>query len=807
MLKRNLISAWRSLSIHRKQMMLGLLGLIIGLSSFLLIVHYSIYEFSYDKFNENGKNVFRIDQKKYVNGSLTDHEATCGLKVAETLKSDFQEIEEVVRIHKCYGSTTIRYNEKSFYEIEKCCYTEPSFFKIFTFPIVKGDPNDLLKPNSVFISEFASKKYFGDKDPVGENIVLNDFIGEANYYICGVYKNMPSNSHFQYDFLFSNKRALKHFYYIGKNAWLWNNFYTYIQLKPKTNVQVLQGKVVDLAKNHIQELLEKANTRIDYVLKPLFDIHLNSNLNELKTNGNSTEVYLLLLVGIMVLFISWSNYINSFTVRILDRARELSVKRVVGAFNWDFAKQFFTEAFLINLITVIFTLVVILFSYIEFNNIIGTYNISSIWNIPIFWMILLIVITIGTIIFGIYPVLLISSFDTTLLLKGKGSRAKSNDFLRKSLVVFQFVCSVILIISSFSINSQISFMKNTDLGINIKQKLVIPVPGESVFGQRINSVLPAFVKELKNYSEINNVSHTYNLPGSDYANRGFVRKESDPESNNRIINYVWVDREYINMFNIGLLEGENFPEVLGTPNTRALITKSGAKLLGYNKIEDIINEKLTWLGGVVEIYGVIDDYHHLSLKSEMQPILLFEQNLYMSSFICVEFREKNLKETVPFVKTKFAEYFPNTPFDYSFLDQSFNSLYLPEIRFGKIINLLTIIILFISCVGLVSITSHVMVRKHKEIAIRKVFGASSIKLYYLLVKEILFTVLISVLIAFPLAYIWFSNWLDNFASKVKISIWLFIIPILIVLILVLLIVTFDTIKVVRRNPAEVLKEE
>ncbi|GEM_PF-3210268 len=807
MLKRNLISAWRNLFFHRKQMMLGLLGLIIGLSSFLLIVHYTVYEFSYDKFNTNGKNIFRVDQKKYVDGVLTDNEATCGLKVAETLKNDFEEVEDFVRLHKCYGSTSIKYKEKSFYEIEKCCYTEPSFFRIFTFPIIKGNPNELLKPDAVFISELASKKYFGDKDPIGENITLSDFIGEADYYVCGVYKNMPNNSHIQVDFLFSNKRALKHFYYVGKKAWLLNNFFTYILLRPGVKVQDLQGKMGDFEKKHVQAMLDKENTRFEYILKPLFSIHLNSNLNELKTNGNSTHVYLLLLVGTMILFISWSNYINSFTVRILDRARELSVKRVVGALNWDFAKQFLTEAFLINTITVILTLVVILFTYIEFNNIIGTYNILSIWNIPIFWFILFIVMIIGTIIFGFYPIFLISTFDNTLLLKGKGTRVRSNDILRKSLIIFQFVCSVILIISSFSINSQISFMKKLDLGINIKQKLVFSVPGESNFGPRINSVLPAFVKELKNYPDIKNVSHDYNLPGSDYANRGGIRKVGDPESNSKIINYIWVDREYINMFNIRLLAGERFPEILGEPNTKAYITKSGVKFLGCKNIEEAVHQKVAWFGGVVEIYGVVEDYHHLSLKSEIQPILLFEQNTYMVSYICVEYKDKNLKETISFIKSKFNEYFPETPFDYSFLDQSFNDLYLPEMRFGQIINLLTVIILFISCIGLVSVTSHVMLRKHKEIAVRKVFGATSMKLYYLLIKEILLIILISVFIALPVAYIWFNNWLENFANRVTISVWLFVFPVLIILILVILTVTFDTVKVVRRNPAEVLKEE
>lgn len=795
--------------IFNNKMIFGFIGLALGLTAFMLIIQYAYYEYSYDDFHEKKARVYRVTQKTYTGGNFNSSIATCGRLIGETLIHDYPEIEDVARIHIAPGNPRVKYKDKTFFEKDKCFYTEPSFFNVFTFPLIKGNKQDLEKPDVVFITESAAFKYFGKEDPLGKQIEFFDHFGNFSYFVGGIIKDIPNNTHVHFDFLFSNTNILKHVWYNNNNlGWTWSNFYTYILLNPKNDNSSLQKKLPAFVNNHMNTFLAKENKSVEFFLQPLLDIHLHSNLQEeIEANGDYTKVFFLIVISLMVFLISLSNFINLYSLSILDRAKEFTVKHVIGAPQKVFIKQFTVDSIIIHSILLIVTILLVLLTNSAFNEIIGVSYENPFWKYLVFWIVLGGILITGTIFLCFYPLLLISKLDIVTILKGKGANPKSSLLMREVMVVFQLTLSLILIIVSFSMNRQISYMQNEDIGINIKQKIVSTVPSTREYGERAISTIESLINELKNNKNISNVSCSADLPGRPYSNEGFIRKESDSENQNKILKYIWGNNGYIKNFNIKLLAGENFPEIPRYDYSRLLLTKSAVKLLGYEDLEAAVQQEIYWLGGKAKILGVIDDYNHLSLKESISPIALIENTPFGPSYLCIEIKENKIKETLAFFKKKYNEYLPDIPFDYFFLDDTYNNQYSSEIRFEKMSVSFTILILVISIISLISLISYLLIKKTKEIAVRSILGATALSLYFISIKSIIQSVLIAAVISASVTYLWLDKWLNNFAYAMKINIWLFLFPIIVLVFITLLTTIFHILKVIFNNPAHVLKEE
>lgn len=805
----NKIRTLNSSRVFNKKIIFGFFCLLLGLTAFMLIVQYAYFENSYDNLHENRERIYRVNHIGYVEGKIVNSYAISGRLVGETLKHDFEEIENFTRIHPALGNPRVKFEEISFYENDNCLYIEPSFFDVFSFQIIKGNKLDLEKPDVVFITESTAKRYFGKEKAMGKQIEYSDRFGTRNFFIGGIVKDAPNNSHFHFDFLFSNANVLKlGWYNNGDKGWTWPNFFTFILLDSHNDYSSLQEKIPLFVENHLNEILSKENIKIGYLLQPLQDIHLSTEWDhELEVSGDKKKVNFLIAISILLLILSLSNFTNLYSLSILDRAKEFGIKYVVGASMKSHFKSFFKDALVYQIVLLFFTLFLVFATYVKFNEIVGITYENPFWKVPFFWIVIASVFIIGTIFFGSYPLLLVSRLDYITILKGKGANPRNTAYKRRIMVILQFSLLLSLIIASLSINRQIAFMQNQDIGVDINNKIVAKVPSSGEFGRRINSIIPSLIDALENDINIDKVTCSSRLPGLNYQNTSFIRKENETEENNKMANYIWVDKGYVGVFKIKLLAGNTFPETPLDFNRRVLLNRSAAELLGFEKPEDAVNRNIVWLGGVAEVLGVIEDYNHLSLKENKAPIVLFEFNTFGSSYLCVGAKENKIKEVLQVLEKKYKEYITDVPYDYFFLDDTYNKQYITEIRFGKMSLLFTIIILVVSTISLFSLISYLMYKKTKEISIRKIHGASALNLYIISIKSILYSLMISSLIALPVTFFWLNKWLDNFAYRIEISYWLFLLPILTIVVIALLTTLSSVLKVIFVNPIETLKVE
>lgn len=802
MFKNYIKVAFRSLLKNRVFSLINITGLALGISASLLILQYVNYELSYEEFNENADQVYRIKTNRYNQGELSTEWAGGVVSIGHILNEAFPEVERYARLTSTDGVLStgdLEFKEEDMY------FANQEVFKVFGATILYGNPEEALTElNSIAISESAAKKYFGKSDAVGETLMYNK---QQSVNVAAVFQDIPHNSHFKFDVLVSwENRAQGDEEGNLNTVWYWDGFYNYIQLTEGTDPAEFTKKIGEFIDNLWGEEMRNVDTWMDFELQPMKDIHLNSNfIGEAEVNGDGDSVYALLGISFFIILIAWVNYINLATAKSMERAREVGLRKVLGSQKSQLIWQFLTESFLVNLLAVALAFGIVVLVLPAFSSLTAQPMSLELFTQQGFWLGLGVLFFIGTFLSGMYPAFVLSSYKPIDTLKGASMSNAGGTWLRKGLVIFQFMASVGLIIGTYTVYEQISFMRNQELGVDIDRTMVIT--GPSVQDSTYLEKFSAFNDVLKANSNVENVVVSTGVPGSEVGwNAGGIRKEGAPDGEGKQYRVLGFGYEYVETFDLKIIAGRTFSRDFGDEEAKILFSRSAVKDFGYASPEEALNERIHFWGEVYTIIGVLEDYHHTSLRENYDK-LLFRLLPNTSNFYSIKYNAANTQQVVQLAEEKWAEFFPGNPFDYFFLEDSFEEQYAADKQFGSVFTIFSGLAIFVACLGLFGLAAFMTSKRTKEIGVRKVLGASVPSILRLLSTDFLKLILISVILAIPLSYFGMSQWLNGFAFRIDLYWYIFAAPAALVMLIALATVSFQTARAAKANPVDSLRWE
>lgn len=803
---RNYISvAYRSLFKNRVFSFLNILGLAIGMAAFLFIIHYVRFERSYESFHENADNIYRVTLDLY-NGNefiVTDCETYAPL--GPLLKTKYREVIDYVRMYHNDGLQDIEVDNRRFLD-EGIYFADASVFTVFTLQSLQGDPETALnEPYKIALSESTAKKYFGKTDVVGESVKLSNEV----YQVSCVFADLPSNTHLKYNALLSHATLAKLYDgYSETDGWGGNNEYTYLQMEPGTNLAAFNKVLTDLSISLKDKI---GNER--FVAEAIRDIHLQSNKSfEPEANGSAKVVYVMLIIAIFIIVIAWVNYVNLSTARAMERAREVGIRKVMGSLRLQLVLQFMAESFIINILAAIITFIIFQTGLPFFRYLTGQPLPLDFANDIIFWYIFIGLMMTGSLLSGLYPAFVLSSFQPSAVLKGKFRTSAHGQRLRKALVVFQFAATVILMAGMCAVYLQINYMRNYDLGLRLDQTLVVRANQEPAADSIIQMRQDAFRNTLMQNAHVQKVASSGTVPGlsaHEMSTTSNVKRVGQDKADGSYNYYhTAIDAEFIPTLGMEFIAGRNF--VAGAPNfDQVIINEEAVTRLGFASAEEAVGSKITfqtrWPGEPATIIGVLKKYYQQSPKEQQIPMLFRYRD--GADYFCVKLSTTDMRAAVAEVKAAWEKVYPNSVFHYFFLDEKYNQQYQADLRFGQVIATFSTLAIIIACLGLFGLSAFTIVQRTKEIGIRKVLGASVLQLVHLLSKDFVKVVLIAAVVALPVAYIGIEQWLSGYAVRISLSVWLFILPVVIILGIALCTVSFQTVKAALSNPTNALKQE
>ena len=819
MIKNYFKTAWRNLWKNKTFSLINIAGLSIGMAACLLILQYVSFELSFDQFNKNASDIYRVYNDRYQNGKLIQHGTITYSAIGKAMQNDFPEVINHTRVVPL-GASIITYDNKKIGEQDLLAADE-TFLSMFNYLLLSGDRITALKePNSVILSEVLARKIFDVKDNNFQTLLGKTVVIERDslpYKITGIVKKLPENSHLKFDLLLSYVTLYK-----GKYGWPQaeydftdSDFWHYIQLKHGTNYKALEAKFPAFSQRHFQGNKISGSDEKFY-LQPLLKAHLYSDFEyEIGKTGSATVVWGLLIIAVLIIVIAWMNYINLATAKSMDRAKEVGVRKVAGATKQQLIRQFLTESFTINFAALLIALLLVTLLQSGFNTLVqhplslsylfqkglSGYNISTA---------LIGLIICGIFISGFYPAFVLSSFRPILVLKGKFTTSGKGIALRKALVIGQFAITVALIIGSFVVYKQIKFVNEQDLGFNMSQMLIVKGPQltgwDSTFIERENS----FTAEIKEIPNVLGAANSGRLPGAELGRAFNVRRADAPSETHFTVRNNSISKDFIDLYKMKLLAGRNFVPTDYNPDWEKLhntiITESAVSLLGFKSINDAIGKPILSGDKKWDVVGVVADYHQKSLRSPIEPTVL--RPAYSTySPISIKVNPQNLSTTIASIRKKYDEFFPGNLFDYYFLDEKFNEQYSNDQLFGKVFSLFAGFAIFIACLGLLGLSLFATAQRTKEIGVRKVLGASISNILVLISRDFIKLVLIAAVIAFPFAWWVMHKWLQDFAYRINISWWIFLGAGLLAVIIALATISFQAIRAAIANPVKSLRTE
>lgn len=804
MLKNYLLITIRAISRRKGFSILNVLGLAIGLSASLLILQYVKDELSYDDFHTNADRIYRVRFDAYRNGQKIFECASSFPRVGPMMKADFPEVEETTRLYVRYGGGVVRYEDISIKE-DNLFQAEQSFFTIFSYPLVSGEAK-LDQPNTAIIEEETARKYFGTEAPIGKRIRFGD---REEYEITGVMQS-PENSHLKFSFLFSYPTLVTLYGEQFNNAWGWYDFFNYVLLKPGHDARELEAKLpafIDKYGSEGNTSGVKASERTKFILQPLPDIHLYSDLiQEARINGNGRTVYFLMIIAFFILVIAWVNYINLSTARAVERAKEVGIRKSVGAHKSQLIWQFVSEAFLVNLSAAVLGLIFVYSVIPIFNELADKHLTYSIFLDLNLWLSLLALFIGGSVLSGLYPAFILSAYQPAVVLKGSMKSSRDGMLLRKGLVVGQFVASVALIAGTIIVYNQLKFMENQKLGIDIDQTLVINAPGVVEFDSLYGNYLEVYRNKLSTHPDIRNFTAVSEVPGNLIFWASGAQRIGDDESQRNQMYIMGVDFDFFNTFGNKTLAGRGFGREFTGDSTSVVLNEKAVDIFNFKTPENAIGQQINIGGDTLRVVGVIENYHQEGLKQDFRPTAFrLQQNA--RSYFCVKLNTQHLEQTVAFLKEQYSEVFPNNPFDYFFLDTFFNRQYKNERQFGSVFAFFAALAIFVASLGLFGLASFTAAQRTKEIGIRKVLGSSIPKIFLLLSSDFLKLVLLANAIAVPIVWFLMDRWLGSFAFHIEIGAWIFVVAALLTSLIALITVSYQSLKAAFTNPVTSLRYE
>ena len=803
MLFNYLKSAFRNVQKSRLFSLIHILGLSVGMAVCLLIMHYVKFEQSYDKFHDNYERIYRLRYERTSSEGKTVRFASCTPPAAPLIRQRFPQVEKIAKLLNYPMS--VSHEDLEFSE-DRLFFMEPEFFEIFNFTFIEGDPIiGLQDPNKAYISQSTAQKYFGDENPIGKYLSLDK---QEDYQIIGLFQDVPANSHIKFDIVLPYKNIIKMLGPEYNEAWGHTGAYTYLRLEEGTTPADLKDKFAELVTTSCPWLKEYKMT-IDLVFQPLTDIHLTSHfMQEYEVNGNKDTVRFLFIIALFIIVIAWVNYINLSTAQSLSRAREVGLRKVVGASKAQLAFQFYLETILLNGIAVLFALLFVRFFYPVFSHITGTPLDWSIWSQPWFWRVILLLFAAGILFSGIYPVLTISSFEPIKVLKGKVGQSVRGFSLRKALVVFQFVMALLLITGTMAVYQQINYMRKQKLGFNMNQIVVIKAP--RVRDESFKEKLQVFRDELLRQSDVNKFCAVTEVPGRQiYWDAGGIQKYGEDDSHGKNYQIVGVDYDFIDLFDLQLVSGRNFSREFSTDDKALILNETAVKWMGFETSKSAVGQRVSYWGETYNIIGVLKDFHQQSPKEAFEPHIyrFMPHGRGNRGQFAVNINTLNVSETIDILKEKYDLFFPGNPFDYFFLDDYYNQQYKADELLGKVIGLFSFLAIFVTGLGILGLASFMATQRIKEIGIRKVLGASVPGILGLLLMEFIQLITISFVIALPLSFWGIHRWLSTFANQMNLNVWLFSLPLILIGLVTFLTVSSQSVNAAIRNPVETLRYE
>ena len=798
----NLRIALRNLLKNTGYAVINIIGLAIGITSALIITLWVMDELSYDKFHKNSKNIYRISWRSELPQTRTPHPMTYAMV------ADFPEVINAVSITPVWGpgltlpDRLVKYGEKRFEE-SRIYAADTTFFKIFSFKLIKGNPESALNDvGSIILTQSMAKKYFGNDDPIDKMITIN-FGPDINFRITGVMEDIPHNSHFHFDFLISYV-TLKAY---ERGEWMtWSDFghYNYVLLKNNADYRKLEKNMIKWSEKYIQydsanlERLHRGD--IGFKLQPLTSIHLHSKLKwELEPNGDISYVYIFSALGTLILLVACINFTNLSIAKTTGRLVEIGIKKISGATPLQIRIQFLIEALVTTFVSGILALVLFEIVAPSIGNLAGkTFELH--YTDPFTIVSVTLIILFCGILAGIYPAMILSGLATSNILKGKTGSRFRNQGLGYALLVFQFSISIFLIIVTKIISDQTKLLRDTKLGFDSSQ--VIAVPIKDPLEQKNYEFVKA---EILKESHIKNITAVSNIPGRNFNQNDIQWKGTDHSYS---ASELRVDEDFFKTLNLKIIEGRGFSKDIPSDIENAyILNKTAASLYNWTSP---VNEKLIWYDDEITrngtVIGVVEDFHFQSLRSGIEPLII---QLYMPEFnyFLIRINSKDIGETIEILKTKFERIDPSHPFTYFFLDDDFSKLYVGETRMYKVISYFSILALIISCIGLFGLSAFTIEKRTKEIGIRKVNGATVFSILRMLSSEFTKLIIVAIIIACPLAWVFSYHWLQNFSVKINISWVVFILAGLLCISLSLLTVLVHAWKAAIRNPVDTLRYE
>ncbi len=808
--------AFRNIFKRKGYSALNIAGLTIGMSCCLLIFHYVSYEKSYDKFEPEAKQIVRVRLDSYQKGVLAYKSATSYPTIGPAMKKDFPEVQNFCRLIDDNLLLSNEVQNKKFTE-NKGYYADPSTIDLFGLHFIKGSPSTALDaPDKIILSQSTAKKYFGNEDALGKILVNRSGDRVQPFEVTGVYKDYPFNSHLVMNYLVSYATLGKEMRLQGDSSnasetqWGWYDFYVYIQLKPGINYQQLEAKMPAFADKYMNnnDWAKANNYRTEFHLIPLSDIHLYSNANqEAEVNGNGQAVSFLFLIALFIICIAWINYINLATARSVERAKEVGVRKVLGALRATLIRQFLTESLLLNLISLTFSLLlffVLLHPFDAFTERSSYTGITITFN---YWLLFFGLFISGTLLSGLYPAFVLSGFTPILVLKGAFKNTGSGLLLRKSLIVIQFITSVVLIAGTIIVYQQVNYMRNQSIGADINQTLVVKGP-QTIADSLYQNIYQPFKSAVLQQPGIKSITSSTSVPGDEiYWTNGWKRA-GDAQSTSVTLYNLGIDYNFIPSYKIKLVNGRNFSEQFGTDKNAVILNENAVKLLGFRSAPDAVNQKvIIGAGGdTFNVVGVAENFHQLGLQKIIDPMVL-RPRPNVSNYYSLKVSGAYTEQTIASLKALWNNYFPKDPFNYFFLDESFGEQYKADLLFGKVFGVFAFLAILIACFGLLGLSAYNVLQRTKEIGIRKVLGASVRSIMVLLSQDFLKLVVISLVLAVPIGSYVMNSWLQDYAYRINISWWIFFTAGLLSLLIAVFTISFQVLKAAVNNPVKSLRTE
>jgi putative ABC transport system permease protein len=780
---------------------INIIGLAVGITAFLIIILYVRYEKSFDKFYRNSDRIYRLRYERSSAEGESVKFASCCPPAALRIRELYPEVEKIARVFR-YRATVI-FGDRKFYE-ERMYFAEDQLFDVFDIKLVTGDPaKGISAANCAFISESYSKKYFGNNNPLGQTLTVDK---EMSFVVTGIFRDIPENSHFKFDILLSWPNLVTHYGADIEYSWGDTGFFTYFILKPGSNPEEFENKLKSLVDRDFGEVLKQYKLTVDLKVQPLTDIHLNSNfMQEMEVNGNIDTVTFLGIIAFFIIIIAWVNYINITTARSLTRATEVGLSKIAGAARRQLTGQFFMETFIVNLLAFISALILLLLLLPAFRNLTGIQADFNPWRQGWFWSVFFLLLISSVTISGIYPVLVLTSFKASEVLKGKYIHSGSGILIRKVLVIFQLFIAICLITCTIFVFRQVRFLQNQDKGISISNILTVRAPRvrDSSFGSK----LLAFKEELLKSLPISKFSVGTEVPGRQilWDAGGIFRVGSDQSKNYQILG---IDYDYLDLLGAKIIAGRNFNRSF-SDSSSLILNEKATKWMGFGSAEEAVGKSVNYWDKIYTIVGIVKDYCQRSPKEAFEPQIFrfMPQGRDLRGYFMMKLLPGSEKEILHTFGQKYNKFFPDNPFDYFFLEDYYNQQYKNERLLGTVFGAFALLSIIITCLGIFGLTSFMILQKTKEISIRRVTGSSITRIVLLFSRDFIILTTIAFIIAIPACYYWLNLWLRPFEIKMEISLWYFLIPFLITLFLTLITITFLVNKSASINPAENLRSE